>query len=73
MKKRLTHAEEFKILITVMDKFLWAALFLLVFGFYNMTTYGFDKFIQGPGYMVAGALLFSIFVIILTKEYEILK
>ena len=72
MKKRLTHAEEFQILNLVMDKFLWAAFLLTAFGFYNISV-GNSGFVQGPGFMVSGILLFAIFVIILVKEYEIIK
>jgi hypothetical protein len=73
MKKKLTQMEEFKILTLVMDKFLWAAFLLMAFGFYNISTQENLNFVQGPGFLVSGILLFGIFVLILVKEYEFLK
>lgn len=73
MKKRLTHNEEFTILTLVMDKFLWAAFLLTAFGFYNISVYGNVSFVKGPGFLIAGILLFAIFVMLLVKEYEIIK
>ena len=73
MKKRLTHNEEFKILTLVMDKFLWAAFLLTAVGFYNISIQGAQDFVKGPGFLIAGILLFAIFVMVLVKEYEIIK
>jgi hypothetical protein len=73
IKKRLTHAEEFQILTLVMDKVLWFAFGITAFGFYNIATNGAADFVKGIGFMVAGVILFAIFVMILVKEYEIIK
>lgn len=70
-KKKLTRDQEFEIMKLVLDKFLWAGLFILLYGFYTI--------LQGAGLqygfwvMAAGAMLFVLFMGILIKEYEILE
>lgn len=69
-KKQLTKDQEFEIMKLVLDKFLWAGLFILLYGFYiaingvNLQT--------GFWIMAAGALLLIIFTGIIVKEYEVL-
>jgi len=73
MKKRLTQSEEFEILKLVFDKFLWLGFGIMAFGFYNVAVYGVERFIQGFGFMMSGMLILGITVLILMKEYEIIK
>ena len=73
MKKRLTQSEEFEIMKLVLDKFLWLGFGIMVFGFYNVAVHGLERFIQGFGFMVSGCLLLGLAVIILVKEYEVIK
>ncbi|MFT4249860.1 MAG: hypothetical protein ACMXYD_00670 [Candidatus Woesearchaeota archaeon] len=70
-KKKLTKDQEFEILKLVLDKFLWAGLFILLYGFYVAVQ---GVAIQtGFWIMAAGAVLLIIFMSVLLKEYEILK
>jgi hypothetical protein len=73
MKKRLTQAEEFEIMKLVLDKFLWLGFGIMAFGFYNVAVHGMDMFIQGFGFMISGVLLLGLAVIIIVKEYELIK
>ena len=73
MKKRLTQSEEFEIMKLVLDKFLWLGFGIMAIGFYNVSLYGMDKFAQGFGFMVSGCLLLGLAVLILIKEYEIIR
>jgi hypothetical protein len=70
MKKRLTQQQEFEIMKLVLDKFLWIGFAVMAFGLYNM----FAKTIQeGLTWIVVGAVLLILFVIIIVKEYEVIK
>ena len=69
-KKKLTRQEEFDILKLVLDKFLWAGVIILLYGFYQV--------LEGPlqyGFwiMAAGAMVLVLFTGLLIKEYEILN
>jgi hypothetical protein len=68
MKKRLTQDEEFEILKLVLDKFLWLGFGVMAYGLYSMFT-GVD-FLKGFGFMVAGAVILILFMLIITRNYE---
>ena len=70
MKKHLTDQQEFDILKLVLDKFLWLGFGIMAFGLYVIIT-GRVELIQGLSYMVTGAIVLIIFMVILLKEYEI--
>ncbi len=71
MKKKLTISEEFEILKLVLDKFLWIATFMLVYGTYMVLA---KQDIDGSLYFfVTGIVVLIIFMIILVKEYEVSK
>ena len=70
MKKRLTEQQEFEIMKLVLDKFLWLGFAIMGFGLYNM----FAKTIQeGLTWIIVGAVLLVIFVVIIVREYEVIK
>ena len=70
-KKKLTISEEFEILKLVLDKFLWIATFMLIFGSYIVIV---EKDIAGSLYFfVTGIIILVIFMIVLVKEYEVSK
>ncbi len=71
-KKKLTRSEEFEILKLVLDKFLWAGLFILLFGFYLLFTDA-DSLSRGLWVMGAGAIILVLFMGVLIKEYEIIR
>ena len=70
MKKRLTEAQEFDIMKLVLDKFLWLGFAIMGFGLYNMFT---KELQDGLVWLVTGAVLLVIFVIIIVREYEVIK
>lgn len=69
-KKRLTEAQEFDIMKLVLDKFLWLGFILMAFGMYKMYT---DTVYTGLTWIVTGAVLLILFMLIIVKEYEIIK
>jgi len=73
MKKRLTQSEEFEIMKLVLDKFLWLGFGIMAFGFYVLMTNPTDAMLRGLGIMVAGAIVLVLFMVLLIKEYEIIK
>ncbi|MFH0875209.1 MAG: hypothetical protein V1859_04680 [archaeon] len=72
MKKRLTQHEEFEILKLVLDKFLWLGFGIMAFGFYTLIT-GQVEMINSLSFMFGGAIILVVFMMILLKEYEIVK
>ena len=70
MKKRLTQSEEFQIMLLVMDKFLWLGFAIMGFGLYKMFN---APFLTGLSWIVVGAIVLILFLIIIVKEYEIIK
>ncbi|MEM4755929.1 MAG: hypothetical protein QW594_02240 [Candidatus Woesearchaeota archaeon] len=71
LKKRLTQAEEFEIMKLVLDKFLWIGTFIIVYGFYNLVTQSFNT--VGISFLVAGIIVFILFIVLLVREYDIVR
>ena len=70
MKKRLTEEHEFQIMKLVLDKFLWLGFIIMGFGLYQMYYVGIAP---GLVWMVSGAILLILFMIIIVKEYEVVR
>lgn len=62
--------QEFEIMKLVLDKFLWLGFIVMGWGMYKSLT---ETFMSGIWYMIAGATLLVIFMIVIVKEYEIIK
>ena len=70
MKKRLTEQQEFEIMKLVLDKFLWIGFILMLFGVYQMFA---ASFLFGSMWFIAGVILLILFIILIVKEYEVIK
>ena len=70
MKKRLTQSEEFEIMKLVMDKFLWLGFLVMGFGLYKIVT---GTFTEGLLYILIGAIVLVLLMILIVKEYEIVS
>jgi len=70
MKKRLTPGEEFEIMKLVLDKFLWLGVLIMAFGLYKIFT---GTNMSGLSLIIMGAIILVIFLILIVKEYEIVK
>jgi hypothetical protein len=70
IKKRLTIDQEFQIMKLVLDKFLWLGTIMMAFGLYRI--YNADV-TQGIIWIVTGAIVLIIFMILIVKEFEIIK
>ena len=70
MKKRLTSAQEFDIMKLVLDKFLWLGIIIMAYGLYQLVEVGSTT----AFYVIAtGLIVLILFMILLVKEYEIVK
>ncbi|MDP6648374.1 MAG: hypothetical protein QGH34_03205 [Candidatus Woesearchaeota archaeon] len=70
MKKRLTEHQEFEIMKLVLDKFLWVGFILMLFGVYQMFAVSIPV---GLMWFIAGIILLILFIILIVKEYEVIK
>ena len=70
-KKRMTDQQEFEIMKLVLDKFLWLGFIVMGWGMY--TAIQTTTILPGLWYMLGGAILLIIFLVVIVKEYEIIK
>ena len=71
MKRRLTPSEEFEIMKIVLDKFLWLGVVIMIFGLYNIFIGAALR--SGITLIIIGAILLILFLLIIIKEYEIIR
>ena len=70
MKRRLSEQQEFEIMKLVLDKFLWLGFVIMGLGLYQMVTEGIPV---GIMWMVVGAVVLILFMILVVKEYEMVR
>jgi hypothetical protein len=70
MKQRLTEQQEFEIMKLVLDKFLWIGFIVIGYGVYQMFT---SSLAAGLIWFSSGIILLILFVILIVKEFEIIK
>lgn len=70
-KKRMTEEQEFEIMKLVLDKFLWLGFVVMGWGMYQSLNQA--SIMAGIWYLISGAVLLLLFLIIIVKEYEIVK
>ncbi len=71
MKKRLTQSEEFEIMKLVLDKFLWLGTAVMGFGLYKIFSTGIIT--EGVYYIISGILVLVLFMVLIVKEYEMIR
>ena len=64
-KKRMSVDQEFQIMKLVLDKFLWLGFIVMGWGMY--TAIRDEHILPGLWYMIAGAVLLLLFVILILK------
>lgn len=70
-KKKMTNAQEFEIMKLVLDKFLWLGFIVMGWGMYQSLSQ--LDIMAGIWYLIAGAILLLLFLILIVKEYEVWK
>ena len=69
-KKKLTAQQEFEIMKLVLDKFLWLGFGIMAFGLYQMYS---STISVGISWILIGAIILFLFLILIVKEYEVIK
>lgn len=70
-KKRMTEQQEFEIMKLVLDKFLWLGFIVMGWGMYESLSK--SNLMAGIWYLIAGAVILLLFMIVIVKEYEVVK
>jgi hypothetical protein len=70
MKRKLSPTEEFQIMKLVLDKFLWLGFGIMAYGLYKSFTVGAG---EGFYYIFAGAVVLILFLVVIIREYEVVK
>ena len=70
-KKRLSEAQEFEVMKLVLDKFLWLGFIVMGWGMYLSLTA--ESIMEGIWHLAARAVFLLLFLIIIIKEYEIVR
>ena len=70
MKRRLSEHQEFEIMKLVLDKFLWLGFIIMGFGLCQTFAVGIPI---GLMWMAAGAVVLILFMILVVKEYEMVR
>jgi len=70
-KRKLTLSEEFEIMKLVLDKFLWIATLILIYGIYVVIEK--NDFVSSLYFFITGIVILLLFMIMIVKEYEIGK
>ena len=73
MKKRLTASEEFEIMKLVLDKFLWLGFAIMGYGMFTMIAETGSTLSRGLSIMMAGAIVLVLFLMLIVKEYEVIR
>lgn len=71
MKKRLSEQQEFEIMKLVLDKFLLLGMGIMAYGVYVMIASA--ALMEGAFYLLIGAVVLIAFLVLIIKEFEILK
>ena len=69
-KRVLTESEEFHIMKSVLDKFLWIGTILLTLGLFWIVT---ADLIEGLWLLASGGAVLLVFAIIIAREFELLR
>ena len=71
MKKRMSQGQEFEIMKLVLDKFLWLGFIIMGYGVWKMVDKG--AITDGIYHLLTGIAVLIIFLVIIVREYEVMK
>ncbi len=71
VKKRLTQDQEFQIMKLVLDKFLWLGFIVLGYSVYLGAIA--DSWGPAIAWGISGVIILVLFMMLIVREYEILK
>lgn len=70
MKRQLTTNEEFELMLLVLDKILWLGFGVMAYGLYKTLS---ATVMEGLWYLIAGLVVLVVFIVIVVREYEVIK
>lgn len=73
MKKKLTQDQEFQVMKLVLDKFLWIGFLIMAVGMYKLYVGGLAALQDSILLFVVGTIVLILFMVIIVKEFEIIK
>lgn len=73
MKRRLSQDQEFQVMKLVLDKFLWLGFLVMAGGMFELYRKGFAALQDALLLFVIGAVILVIFMVIIVKEFEIIR
>ena len=73
MKRRLSEAHEFEIMKLVLDKFLWLGFIIMGYGLWQLISVGMEALKDAILMFVGGAVVLVVFLVLIVREYEIIK
>lgn len=71
LKKRLTQDQEFQIMKLVLDKFLWMGFIVLGYAIYLGVLR--EEWVNAIAWGISGAIILVLFMVLVVREYEVLK
>lgn len=71
LKRRLSEQQEFEILKLVLDKFLWLGFIVMGWGLYIILNT--SSMTPGLWYILSGAAVLVLFVVLMVKEYDVVR
>jgi len=72
-KKRLSQQQEFEIMKLVLDKFLWLGFAIMAYGLWLLLQSGIEAVQDALIMFIAGAVVLVVFLVLIVREYEIIK
>ncbi len=72
-KKRLSKREEFEIMKLVLDKFLWLGFGIMAYGVWIFISSGFEDAMNALSAFIVGVVVLILFMVLIVREYEIIK
>ncbi len=70
VKRKLSKSEEFDIMKLVLDKFLWFGFGIMAYGLWVSLT---NDISQGIYYILAGAVVLIAFMVVIVREFEMIR
>lgn len=72
-KKRLTKNQEFEIMKLVLDKFLWLGFGIMAYGVWIYISSGMEDVTNALTAFIVGVVVLILFMVLIVREYEIIK
>lgn len=72
-KKTLTQDQEFQVMLRVLDKFLWLGFAIMAYGMWLFFDHGLAEITTALSVFITGAVVLVLFMVLIIKEYRVLR